>query len=176
MKDSVKEEFDALRNAIESVFYVSILENSRLREVVNARMTFAKILVDKGYTKVGIGRYLGRDHATIIHYCKNFDGYIKVDKVLRNQYEKAKDIFFGQHDPLYDMATKQLRETAIAMRKELEDKDKQIEEIKELLKIARREGDRLDSIYKMLVKRLPQGREEEVELKIQTYLNGIHGR
>lgn len=54
----------------------------RFRELVEARIVFAAIASEKGYTLSGTGRLIDRDHSSIIHYLqthevwkKNYEGY-----------------------------------------------------------------------------------------------------
>lgn len=44
-----------------------VLVRSRARRLVNARRDMARHLRDKGLTLPEIGRFLGRDHTTILH-------------------------------------------------------------------------------------------------------------
>ena len=47
-----------LRNIIDNVFSINIMKNSRTRNIVDARLIYAKILRDRGHTFSAIGRSL----------------------------------------------------------------------------------------------------------------------
>ena len=77
-------------------FYFNITEaqlkeKNSTRFFVDARRIYSKLLRQKGYTYEKIGNFLnGRDHSTIIHYCKNFNNLIKYDKDLKRKYDDIK--------------------------------------------------------------------------------------
>ena len=78
-------EFDKLKEAVNSVFGLDMMERTRKRPHVNARIVFSNILFERGYSKSEIGRYLNKNHATIIHYCKSFEGYVKTDEGYKQE-------------------------------------------------------------------------------------------
>lgn len=66
---------------------VDIFNKSREKDCVEARAIFSKIMYSYhniGYTK--IGRILGKNHATVYHYIKNFDAWIKYDESFKKKY------------------------------------------------------------------------------------------
>jgi len=100
MKNQHKNEFSSLDDIISKVFDVDIHENKRDRPIVNARMSFANILISRGYTKSSIARYVGRNHATIIHYAKCSDRSIKSDVMLKERHEEALKFYNNRFDPV----------------------------------------------------------------------------
>jgi len=70
MKNQKKKEFNALREIVEGAFNSDIMSPARDRAIVNARISFANLLIERGHSLTEIGRYLGKHHATIIHYRK----------------------------------------------------------------------------------------------------------
>ena len=76
-----------LLSVISSEYGVDIFSNSRDRDCVEARAIFSKILYSNhhmGYTK--ICRILKKNHATIYHYVKNFDSWMRYDDRLKSKY------------------------------------------------------------------------------------------
>ena len=68
-----------------------LTERNSTRFFVDARRIYSKLLREKGYTYAKIGEFLnGRDHTTIINYCKNFNNLIKYDKELKRKYDDIK--------------------------------------------------------------------------------------
>ena len=68
--DVVKEK-DSLKDIVEAVFRTDIMSSRRYQSIVEARMVFAKILVDRGHSLSSIGKYINKNHATIIYYNKH---------------------------------------------------------------------------------------------------------
>ena len=79
---------------MEFEYNVDIFNSNRTQDCVEARAIFSKIMYSyhhMGYTK--IGRMLGKNHATIYHYIKNFDSWIKYDDRLRNKYFNVLNVY-----------------------------------------------------------------------------------
>jgi len=65
-----------------------VLGRTRLHDCVLARHAFAKIAKDNTtLTYAAIGRFLGRDHATILHSCKTADNYIETYPYFKDRYD-----------------------------------------------------------------------------------------
>lgn len=100
-KYTMENKVENLLNVISNEYGVDIFSSSRERDCVEARAIFSKILYSNhhmGYTK--IGRLLSKNHATIYHYIKNFDSWIKYDDRLKSKYLNilsvySKDIEIG---------------------------------------------------------------------------------
>ena len=79
---------DVLKRDIEKAFNVTLNVKSRKRDVVNGRIAFGYIArkhLNQTYEK--IGNVINKDHATIMHYCKNFDGVYKSDPSFRHYFD-----------------------------------------------------------------------------------------
>ena len=79
---------DVLKRDIEKAFNVTLNVKSRKRDVVNGRIAFGYIArkhLNQTYEK--IGNVINKDHATIMHYCKNFDGVYRSDQNFRNYFD-----------------------------------------------------------------------------------------
>ena len=76
-----------LRNildVVETAFKVDLRDKRRTRELVDARRVYcyiARKLTNKGYQD--IGRLIGKNHATMIHYMRDFDTLLKHDRQLK---------------------------------------------------------------------------------------------
>lgn len=97
----------SLRNIIaivEDIFDCDIMEDNRTRKIVDARMCYGylarKLITDHNnhpiVTYAEIGDAIGKNHATILHYTREFDNIMKYDKELRDKFvfalEKCKGI------------------------------------------------------------------------------------
>jgi len=83
---------EMIQEIVSKYFNVSIEDiqsSSRKREIVQARqfaMYFAKKITKKPY--VEIGKTIGnRNHATVLHACKNIDGLKQVNKEFKKYYK-----------------------------------------------------------------------------------------
>jgi hypothetical protein len=174
MHRETKTEFDVLLNAVQEVYDLDILSVRREREYVNARIIFSYILFERGFSKSEIGRYLGKNHATICHYCKNFPAYIKQDAMLKRMYEEAKTVYMNSFDPVYTMERSELKSEVFSLREKVNDLYSQIEESRRERKDANAESTRMEGIMKLVSQRTPMGSEKEVERKLTTWFNGLY--
>ena len=93
MKNQKKIELDALKDIVESAFGADIMTPNRDRVNVNARRSFSNILIGIDFSLSEIGRYLGKDHATIIHYRNTFDGIMISDKPFKKIHTDSAEAF-----------------------------------------------------------------------------------
>ena len=84
-----------LRTVVENIFGVNILSKSRNRTVVDARIIYAKILRNTGFSLHFIGDVLAKDHSTIVHYCYEADDMIKFVPDIKKKYVICRDRFDG---------------------------------------------------------------------------------
>jgi hypothetical protein len=85
-----------LINIIRQETGVDILERTSRRENVYGRMIFSYIMFKfnhYGYTK--ISRILKLNHATIIHYVKEFDNILSQDASFKDRYLNISRVYFG---------------------------------------------------------------------------------
>lgn len=155
---------------VETFFGFSISDKSRKKSVVEARMMYSKLM--KRYTKSSlsdIGRAIGKDHATIIHYLKNFMWFKKSDSsfstkfdILSDMYEEYRATWFDE-DRLDDKKQLQILKSTLTKTSEENMRyEKYFKKIK-----------RIDSIVQLIEQRTPKGEEEYVESKINRMFNSI---
>jgi hypothetical protein len=155
---------------LESFFGFSLSDKSRKRSMVEARIIYAKIM--KIYTATSlsdIGRAIGKDHATIIHYLTNFKWLKKNDIAFSSKYDTVADMYeefratWFNEDRFDDKKQIQLLKSSIEkMTTEKEKYEKYFKKIK-----------RIDSIVQLIEERTPRGEEEYVESKINRMFNSI---
>ena len=90
--------FKKLRQAVNSVFGVNILDKCRKRNYVDARMVYAKILRDERTPYQVIGQSLLKNHASIVYYIKSIDWLLEHDKLLRRKYRHCINIIKDDGD------------------------------------------------------------------------------
>ncbi len=98
--EDVTKEKDALKDIVENVFQTEIMSSRRYQTIVEARMVFAKILVDRGHSLSSIGRYIDKNHATIIYYNKHLTNLLEQYPYLFNKYMECKNAFLDKRDPI----------------------------------------------------------------------------
>ena len=147
-----------------------LTQKCRKRYIVEGRMMYAKLM--KRYTNVSlsdIGRAIGKDHATVIHYINNF-AYIKKSDdhfsskfdMMADTYEEFRETWFD--DVKFDDKRKiKVLESSL---KELVERKNEYERYFNKIK-------RIDSIIQLIEQRTPKGEEEYVESKINRMFNSI---
>ena len=126
----------------------------------------------KRYTRCSlseIGRYIEKDHATVIHYLDNFTWLKKTDQgfsskfdLLTDMYEDFRKAWFD--DDVYD-DKKKIKFLEVALENTTDERNKYEAYFKRLK--------RLDSIIQLLDQRIPKGEEEYAEQKINRMFNSI---
>lgn len=66
----------------------AFLDDDRSHEKVMARMAFANAVLPYSTTK-GLGRFMGKDHSSIVYYRKQHDGNMKYYPIYRIKYLTA---------------------------------------------------------------------------------------
>jgi len=141
-------EMNELKGIVDTIFDVNIANTVRKKDYVEARMVFTKILRDRGVTFVTIGKFLDKNHSTVLNYMSNFDNYFN-DQSLKKKYVVCREAFFQKRpiDKLY-----------------LE-KDK--------LSSIESKYKRFKNILDVMNERTPYGKENVLEKKIISFLNNI---
>lgn len=163
-------EIQELKLIVNSVFKVNIDIETRLRTHVEARIAYAKILRDKGFSYHKIANTLNKNHATIIHYLRNIDHIFVHDKYFIERYKRCKDLMIGvieepsnpTPEKVYINRIKELQSEVQELHAKLNDANQQ------LIKNAR-----IKSIIKLINERICDDDVEILESKIRTFLNGI---
>ena len=165
-----QQELNQLQEIVDNVFSVSIKSKSRHRNLVNARMVFSKIARGRSYGYCEIGRFLGKNHATIIHYTKNFDIYCMTDDELLNNYILCNNMMGGEFDELYVMEKDKLRSEIVSLKEEI------ISLHSELLclKLKDKSDEKFLDIFNIVRERTKSGTEGDIKRKLNTFYNGVY--
>jgi hypothetical protein len=165
-----KQEMLSLRNIVNSVCEVNIMDNNRRQDIVDSRMIFSKILRDRGYTFKIIGGYLRKDHSTIINLIKKSDTILAYDDYLMSRYIICKDTFYKEQGPMENVRTDMFLERKVV---ELNTKlDKMLIERQELLEFKNK-YERVARIMDVVLDRTPNGRELFTERTIIQMFNDL---
>jgi IS30 family transposase len=169
LRKKQEKEFDELRNIVEDVFRVPLITKGRHRCYVTSRMVFSRVLVDRGHSKKSIGRYLNRNHSTVVHYCKKFEDYYTRDKELTAGYDDVMSCLKGKYDPVRKFTPPQLVKRVFR----LQDQNAKLKEAIRNLEKSGALSSRFETLYSDIAQRTPLGREEDVAKAIMKALNGV---
>ena len=83
---------EVIRVAVETITNCDVVIRTRQKDFVQARSIFYRFARDNKQTLQAIGKFLERDHATVMHSLKNFEHEVKFDPDFRSRYNAVKDI------------------------------------------------------------------------------------
>lgn len=170
IKESDKMEMESLQKIVEKIFEVKLMKLSRIRELVDARMVYAKILRDRGYTFKVIASSLNKDHTTVVHYMSMVETIFKQDSRLLLKYMQCRDEFLEGRDPIVRRASeKELTSRILELNNKIDELTLERDNILSIDKKNRR----LESIIELIDKRTPQGAEKIIERRINQMFNDI---
>lgn len=170
----IEPEMLQLKSIVSKKFGVDINKHTRKRDYVNARLVYAKILRERGYTHESIARSLNKDHATIIYYVRCAMHIFMQDKFLEKKYIECKSLFFGEIDPSMnptseEMLSERVKTLTTQVDKLTADNEMLSYELDEKVKRLRR----LNKIINLIEERTHYGKEELIEKKIREMFNGL---
>lgn len=175
--DTIESEMKSLREIVNKVFQVDIMNKNRYRKFVDARMVFSKILRDRGYTTTSIARFMKKDHTTILHYTVNFETLVSQDAKLRDRYIVCLNSFVSNREPIIKNFTeKQLYNEISNLNEEIVSLNMKIEKIlsdKEKLSKMLNIKSKFDSLIKFIKEKTPEGREDYAIEKIKRMFNDL---
>ncbi len=162
-------DFENVKNVVEMVMGSSIFISNRQRLTVETRMIAASMLRDMGYSLNEIGRYMRKDHSTIIHYSKTIKSLVETDQTLLKKYLKCKELLLIKEQPSEEeVALEDFR--FLKLKVELLEKENEMlaKENKELIK---KKNVRLSDIFKLIEEYTPPGMEFLIERKLRKIFN-----
>lgn len=165
----LKSDFVLVRNIICNLTNADVFEKKRLRDNVEARLIYAKILRDVGYPFMGIGKSLNKDHSTIIYYITQFDNMYVTSQFFRDKYklvkdylDESKEISFVKH-----LSREEYKAQAEFYQKQINVLSSNIAKLEAVEKRYRR----FDEIIQLMEAKLPVGDEVFLLKKLNSILN-----
>lgn len=165
--EEIRKEKDDLRQIVEAIFNIDLINKRQNHKIVEARMVFTKILVERGHTIISISRYLQKNHATIIYYRRKIDSWIEFYPNINKMYSTCKKAFLSGRDPLELYREKQVSYIVAGLRTKIDELSFDNINLKNKLNRYRR----MDSIVKLLCDRVVEGEEDMIYVKINAMLN-----
>ncbi len=90
-----------LEKVVNTELQLDIQTNTRKQEYVTGRLIFSYILHKRGVGYQRIGRYLNKNHATIINMVNKAKHYLKYEPDLYNKYLICLQLFEKQNHPVF---------------------------------------------------------------------------
>ena len=90
------ENLEVLRNLIIKNFNVDPIDRSRVRNIVDCKKIFSLLAFKevKGFSYTPVAKYLGYNHATLIHHVKSAKDLFQYDARFREMYSQIESQFF----------------------------------------------------------------------------------
>lgn len=171
---TIEPEMVQLKSIVNRKFGLDINYETRKRDYVNARLVYAKILRERGYTFESIAHSIGKDHATVIYYVKCALNIFKQDRFLEKKYNECRTSFFGDIDPMLNPSSEEmLTERVQTLTQEVETLTKRNEILEFELNEKKKTFRRLNRIINLIEERTHYGKEEIIEKKIREMFNGL---
>ena len=163
-------EMQQLADIVKSVFNEDVKDKIQRREIVDARMVFSKILRERGYTYASIGRFLKKDHSTIINYMRNIYSLLTQVNGLMAKYIICRDLFLIDKEVLYiNKEEKDNKLSIISLNNQIE---KLILERENVTRMETKYK-RIEDILSLIDKKTPNGKEKFILKKVNLMFNDI---
>ena len=163
-------EMQQLADIVKSVFNEDVKDKIQRREIVDARMVFSKILRERGYTYASIGRFLKKDHSTVINYMRNVYSLLTQVNGLMAKYIVCRDLFLIDKEVLYiNKEEKDNKLSIISLNNQIE---KLILERENVTRMETKYK-RIEDILSIIDKKTPNGKEKFILKKVNLMFNDI---
>jgi hypothetical protein len=163
--------YNKVKQIVELVTGVKIIENNRKREVIDARMIYTKILRERGASLVSIGMTINKDHTTIIHYLRTMDSLLITDREVIRKYIKSKELLLLDEQDLNLLNGNDTVSELSRLKETLEISEKKVKLLQDENEKLNREMERFRGILKIIDEATPMGQEKIVERKIKRMLD-----
>lgn len=130
---------------------------------------FTKVLLSIGYGYTEIGRFLDKNHATIIHYNNQIDTLIQHDQQLRMKYEEVIKNFGIEENPIHKMSDLELKKEVIALKSQ----NKKLYLEKELIMSRVQKEIYFQDVLDLIKERIGKTDKEKVKKVLTRYFNGV---
>jgi len=162
-------EIGKLKDIIGIIFGVDIDKKTRRVPYPSARAVFTKVLLSIGYGYTEIGRFLDKNHATIIHYNNQIDTLIQHDQQLRMKYEEVIKNFGIEENPIHKMSDLELKKEVIALKSQ----NKKLYLEKELIMSRVQKEIYFQDVLDLIKERIGKTDKEKVKKVLTRYFNGV---
>lgn len=173
-----KKDVKTLKVIIQDILCIDVCEKKRNEDIVNARIIYSKILREKGHSLLSIGKSIGKDHATIIHYLRIVEGWRSKDEEFLKIYKDVNDRFISTTKDLISFANEAIESERI---ESLEDiaidlklSNRLLIERNQELEIKLKKFKKFEKIHDFVNERTRVSDEDLVLCKIKEFYNGLY--
>jgi hypothetical protein len=152
---------------VNAVFCTELLAPRRYQTQVEARMVFSKILSDRGHSLTSIGKFLNKNHATVIYYNRNIENLLEQFPHLLRRYSECRESFLTGREPITTLRENQMRPILESLQAKNAVLLKENIEMKNALKKYRK----FERIVDLLCNSVRFGDEEVVYNRLNAMLN-----
>lgn len=172
---------NALKTIVNDEFCVDVDDKTRSRDIVSAKKAFSLVLRDYKQPFSRIGRFLDKNHSTIVHYMDNIDHELKTNVEFRERVKRVGKRFesvMANNEFVKPVSREEIEkymeyaDQNKALKQTIRKLKKAEEELVERLNKATRKDSRIKDLCDMLEQRIPIGKEDEFFNKINRMMNG----
>ncbi len=167
------EESAKLKEIINLEFDLDMMKPSRERRYVDSRMVYSLVLKNRGYSYSKIARSINKTHSTVLYYLRDIGVVLNQYPELNKIYHRVNISHNVKYDPVYDMDSVDLRNHIHELRDSIDALSLQLKEVKSDLDVCENNEGRLSKIFHILKTRLPKGKEDKLQSKLITLINGL---
>lgn len=147
-------EVSEVAKIVEAVVGAYISDNRKIRQNVEARMIYAAILIELGYSMKTVMVVTDKNQSNISQYLSNLKRDIKTDNILKLRYFRCRELVGLDEYSETSIPTKYI--------------DQSLDELVMITsKLASIGNDRLYNLFKFIHNNTPVGYEQELEKKIR---------
>tara|TARA_R110000737_G_scaffold10994_1_gene26848 strand:+ start:311 stop:847 length:537 start_codon:yes stop_codon:yes gene_type:complete len=174
ISDTHRRDARKLIEVINQTFNLDLMERTRKREYVDARMVFAFVILEQGASVTEVSRYLSMHHASVLHYRKKFPWLLKTETMLREKYEHVISIYnpTPTTPDVYRFTNHQLIQEVLRLRREVNNLISEKDRLLKTKALAYRNEERLAPLHKMIRERTIKGHESSVAHRLAQFYNG----
>lgn len=173
-----EQEIGFLQEIIKTHLGVDVANNKcRVRQVINAKMIYASLLHDHcGMGCSVIAKSMSMNHASILYYFKNIQGYLKSDGLLNRSYQRIRSEFITEYNPVYYMTEIELKKELISLRVENKKLSSLLSKASLELSDLQKDNDRVLPLIRMIKQRTKRGTEKLIEHRLNQFYNGVYDK
>ncbi len=110
---------NTIKKTIEELYELNLSEKCQKRNYIEARGLFCKIAKEHGHvTLTKIGKFINKNHATVIHSINTMNDYLQFEEDLRFKYNIILNNLKIVHQNFDDLSRKELKSLVKSLIKE----------------------------------------------------------
>jgi hypothetical protein len=173
MENDFRKKAQVLCSIVNNTLGVKMLGQSRVKKMMDARKIFSKIMRDNGWRLDEIGDFMGKDHASVIRYCRDADFRMKYDDTFVGWFRTCAEEYRKFDNTCINMSKRQLVSSVNRLQKEVWELSVKVGELEQFKVSQNIIHERFGKVIDMMVSRTPRGKEDWLYLKLNAIFNGL---